>query len=477
MTALTPEQLAAIAFLAGVLSAVLLCWLFFRQRQRAILAVKDGEIALERDRARHVPELEARVRELAATETALRERLSAVEAQQGEERKHSAEKLLLVEQAQAKLTQAFEALSSDALRRNNQSFLELAKETLGAFQSGAKEDLSKRQIAIDQLVRPVHESLEKVDARIRELEKARVGAYESITAQLRMMADAQSQLRGETTNLVKALRSPVARGRWGEIQLRRVVEMAGMLEHCDFYEQETASTETGRVRPDLLVRLPGDKYVVVDAKAPLEAYLEALEAGDDDVRRERLKAHASQIRAHIDSLTRKAYWEQFQPAPEFVVLFLPGETFFSAALEQDPDLIEFGADRRVILATPTTLIALLRAVFYGWRQQKLAQNAREISELGQELFKRLSDMGGHMDRLGRSLNSAVDGYNRAVGSLESRVLVTARKFQDLEAAPTGAELPELTPIDHVTRQVQAPELFPPEALETGEEFPRKEAHG
>lgn len=309
-------------------------------------------------------------------------------------------------------------------------------------------------------MKPVRESLDKVDAKIRDLETARVGAYEALTQQVRTMMEAQGQLRQETTQLAAALRSPVVRGRWGEVQLRRVVELAGMLGHCDFAEQASVTTEEGRQRPDLLVHLPGGKCVVVDAKAPLSAYLEAMEARDEATRERQMAAHAERIRAHVEALSRKAYWEQFEQAPEFVVLFLPGESFFSAALERDPALIEYGTERRVILATPTTLISLLKAVFYGWRQQRVAENAEEISRLGRDLYKRLGDMGGHMERMGRSLNSAVEHFNRLAATTETRVLVTARKFRELEPGQADGELEPPAPVEVAARGLQAPELAP-----------------
>jgi DNA recombination protein RmuC len=309
-------------------------------------------------------------------------------------------------------------------------------------------------------VKPVREALESVDKQIRELEKERVGAYESLNTQVKSLLESQQQLRAETGNLVKALRAPNVRGRWGEVQLRRVVEMAGMVDHCDFKEQQTVTGEEGEMlRPDMVVSLPGDKTIVVDAKAPVSAYLDAIEATDDAVRAEQMNRHAQQVRTHVERLSRKAYWEQFQPTPEFVVLFLPGEMFFSAALERDPSLIEYGAEKRVILATPTTLIALLKAIFYGWRQQKLEKNAQEISRLGRDLYDRLCTMGGHIDKLGASLGRSVESYNQAVASLETRVMVTARKFRDLEAGGSSTqELAALEPVDHIPRELQAPDL-------------------
>ncbi len=391
----------------------------------------------------------------------LRAQSSELKAALAGERRAGEERRYAFKQAADELAEKFKALSRDALKDNSQSFLELANAKLEKAQETARGDLELRQRAIDQLVKPLKESLEKVDGKIGEIEKARAGAYAELREQVKALTTSQSQLQAETGNLVKALRTPHIRGRWGEIQLRRVVEMAGMLQYCDFTEQETVVSEDGRIRPDLIVRLPGNRTIVVDAKVPFDAFYESISTSDDEVRCARLKDHARLVRAHINALSKKSYWETVQPTPEFVLLFLPGETFYSAALENDPKLIEDGVGQGVIIATPTTLIALLKAVSYGWRQEQMATNAQEVSKMGKELYDRLRVFTSYFSKIGEGLDKALESYNRGVGSLEARVLVTARKFKE-RGAIAGEDIDSLEPLDKTARALALDEggLFP-----------------
>ncbi|MDD3576561.1 MAG: DNA recombination protein RmuC [Halothiobacillus sp.] len=413
-----------------------------------------AERANERQQSeQRIGELLRQVQTQAAEQAELQERLA-------QERRAAAEKLALIDQAQVQLQQAFQALSADALRANNESFLKLAEENLSRFQAGAAQDLSKRQEAIVQLTQPIRERLEQFDVKLNSLEQARTNAYGAMNQQITDLLQIHlPKLHRETADLVRALRQPQTRGRWGEVQLKRVVELAGMLEHCDFEEQVSQSDTAGRLRPDMIVHLPGGRQVVVDAKAPLNAYLQAMEAPSDEARAAALQDHARQVRTHISQLSKKEYFDQFSPTPEFVVLFVPGEVFFSAALMQDPTLIEFGAEKRVIPASPTTLIALLKAVSYGWRQEALAKNAQEMAELGRDLYERMGTLAQHWQKVGKHLDQAVGAFNQSVGSLEGRVLPTARKFRELGAVRSDKEdLPTMTPLTTETRPLTAQEL-------------------
>ena len=385
---------------------------------------------------------------------------SRLEAELARTRQAADERAATADEVRRQLTGEFARLSSEALRRNSDQFLQLADTRLGETRQAAEGDLARRQEEITRLLAPLVEQLGRYDEGVRRLEVERQRAYTALTEQMRHLTGSHERLERETRNLVTALRSPQTRGRWGELQLRRVVEMAGMLERCDFSEQVTSDGDTGRMRPDLVVHLPGGKNVAVDAKVPLQAFLDANEADDEGVRRAHLAAHGRQMKAHVDALAKKEYWKRVDPSPEFVVAFIPGDPLLTAALEHEPGLMEYAVANHVLLATPTSLIALLRAVAYGWQQESLTENARQVQVLGAQLYERISVLGEHMAAVGRNLTGAVTAYNRAVGSLEGRVLVTARRFVEMGVVGAGEREPTSpSPVDTVTRPLQAPELL------------------
>lgn len=431
-----------------------------------------GVARLSRQLQQHTVELSARAERAESLEAELRrqleqDRLEGVQlrvdlatAQQArassevrteEALKHVAEQKQLVDQSRQQLLESFQALSNDALTKNNQAFLNLARVSFETLQAKAEGELSQRQQAIDGLVKPLHDSLQRYDEQMRLLEQSRQSAYGGLDQHLKSLAESHQRLQQETGNLVKALRAPTVRGQWGEITLKRVAELAGMVDHCDFFEQESVTGEDRRFRPDMVVRLPGGRQIIVDAKTVLAAYLDAHEAPDDQRRLEALRRHAAQVRSRMDELSLKAYWTQFERAPEFVVLFLPGEQFLGAALDHDPRLIEEGFTRGVVLATPTTLIALLRAVGYGWRQEQMNAHAEEAGRLGKDLYERMAVLAEHVNDVGQALGKSVSAYNRAVGSLETRILPAARRFKELGVA-SEKEIPQLEPAEIVPRR-------------------------
>ena len=446
----------ALAIGAGV--AWLALWTHFSSRGHAERRARDVKIAeleargdeLRRQLAEKTAEVEGARREM----TAERSQRADSDARLDEVRKSLDEQRRVFDEARANLKETFDALSHQALRASNSEFLKLAEERL-----------SQRQKEIDASLTPLRSALERYEGGIRGLEQARDQAYGSLKTEVERLARLSERLQGETGNLVTALRSPQVRGRWGEITLHRVVELAGMTQHCDYVEQMTIETDNGRLRPDMVVKLPGGRTIVVDAKVPLAAYLEAIGAASDEERRGAMARHARQVRDHMSALAAKAYWEQFPTTPELVVMFIPGESFVGAAAQADPALIEDGMNRKVVVATPTTLVALLHAVAYGWRQEQVATSAESIRKLGGELYDRLRTLAGHFDSVGTALGRAVNAYNAFVGSMETRVLVSARRFRDLGAA-SGDEIAQLVPVEQAPRQPDAPEY--PRQLTTSE---------
>lgn len=408
------------ALLAGALLGGLIAWLVARSRQRRLEA--DNRL------------LETRVKDQDAIQA---ERDSAYEA------------------ATTRLATAFSELSNQSLKSNSETFLRLAEQNLGAQQERAKRELGDREQAVENLVKPIREALTQSQQQIANLEKARSEAYGGIKAQLESMQDNQKNLAQETQNLVNALRRPEVRGRWGEITLRRLVELAGMVDHCDFQEQVHTSSDETSIRPDMIVRMPDRRELVVDVKTPLDGYLEAAEAKDDVQRDLGLKRHARNVREHIRKLASKGYWKQFSRSPEFVILFIPGDQFLSAALNEEPDLIETALSQQIILATPTSFVALLKAVAYGWRQNQLTDNAEEIRRLAEDLYSRLGTFVGHLNKVGKQLSSSVENYNRAMGSLERKVLPGARKFVELGVHPKK-EIESVEPLEALPRSIVEP---------------------
>jgi DNA recombination protein RmuC len=441
-------------FAAG--AAAVLIWFLVRQgSQRARASVVESRLAdTQSALAQATLQAESAAAAAGAAETARAVLAAELAVVRGVE----ADREVRAEQERERLAGAFAELSAEALQRNNEQFLALADTRLNQAQAAAQGDLSQRHQAIAQLLGPLSETLVRYEEELRQMELDRKGAYASLHEKVTQLQEGNSQLQKETRGLVTALRSPQTRGRWGEIQLRRVVEMAGMLEHCDFDEQVSAPGEHGRLRPDLVVRMPGGRQMVVDAKVPLDAYLKLIESDDEVERSVHQLAHARQLRTHVDQLAKKEYWKQFARSPEQVVAFIPGDQLLSAAYESDPGLQEYAWANGVLLTTPTMLIALLRSIAFGWRQEVLADNAREVQKLGAEMYDRLRTMSTHLQRLQRSLTASVTAYNDAVGSLESRVLVSARRFPTLGVIGDGDEIPDLVPVQAAARHLQAIEL-------------------
>ncbi len=425
------------------------------ERRSAELAVNNAALAVSADR---VPPLEQE-------NVKLREQLQQVNKESVElktkleaELKNHEAHVEDLRKMDDELERKFTVLASDALGKNSENFLKLVSERFGKHRETADEELEKRKKEIETLVKPIGESLSKFEHRVGEIEKAREGAYGAITEQVKSLAEGQTNLRSETGRLVQALRQPKTRGRWGEYQLRNVLEMAGMTEHVDFVAEKTIEGEDGRLRPDVIVRLPGGKSVIVDAKTSLEAYLSAVETADEDTREQLMADHARQVRDRVRTLASRDYWNALPETPDFVVMFIPGEAFFAAAIERDPGLFETAVRRRVLICTPTTFVALVKAIAYGWQQEKLAESALEIAERGRDLYDRIKVFGGHMGDLGRSLRQAVDRYNQGIGSLEGRLLPAARRFETLGVVSAGSSIPALEPVELEAREVQAEEL-------------------
>ena len=457
-----------LAALAGAVACYVTLVLPSSRRAAKEREARATEIARLAVAAERVPSLE----EDAAT---LRDRLqdidkskAALEAALEAERKSHEARVQELTRMGAELEKKFAGLASEVLGKNSESFLKLVSERFEKHSASAKDDLEKRRVAIETLVKPLGESLSKFEHKVDAIEKAREGAYRAISEQVKSLAEGQTGLRTETSRLVKALRRPEARGRWGEYQLQNVLEMAGMTAGVDFEMQVTITGEDGRLRPDVIIHLPGGKSIIVDAKTPLDAYLSAVEAEDEDARKQLIADHARQVRAHVGALASKDYWKALPGAPDFVVMFVPGEAILAAAIESDPGLFESAVNQRVLISTPTTLIALAKAIAYGWQQERLAENAQAVAANARELYGRIGKFGEHMGDVGRALRRAVERYNQGVGSLESRVLPAARKFESLNVLSAGSSIPPLEPVEHDVRELQAEELIAPQVEEAAE---------
>ena len=455
--------------ISGFIIGGIIVWLLLRVRSREDCANKISELHM--GYANQLTQLEAKAMSAEAVVGELRQQILQKDADMDqirdvldtekqakteamtkldEARKGFEEQKSLIETMKQEMTDTFNALSSAALKSSSEDFLRLASESLGKVVTDTKGRLGEHQAAMNGMIKPLYESLKRYEEQIKTMEEGRHKAYGSLEEQLRTLASTQESLQKETSNLVSALRKPQVRGRWGEMQLRRVAELSGMSVHCDFTEQQSVETDKGKIRPDMIVHLPMDREIVVDSKVSLEAYLDTVNASTDEEKRSKMEKHAQQVRAHMIKLASKEYWSQFKQSPEFVVLFIPGESFLGAAVEVDSSLIEDGIEKRVIIATPTTFIALLRAIAYGWRQEQVTKNAQEISDLGRQLYERISTLAQHFDNVGKSLEKAIGSYNKAVGSMESRVLPTVRKFRELGV--TGSEeIPVLDQVDQVPR--------------------------
>lgn len=440
------------------LSVAILAGVVFVWRQSSILqSLRLSEkLALDKlaEQSARYQDMETRLESYRQQCHELEQEKFKIQAELSYEKIRHQEKLEELKGFEQRLNDVFKLVSSEALQQSSDSFLKLAEGVFSKYEAKAQERLTGKQEAIGNLVKPIYTSLERFDERVRDIEKQRVGAYEGLTQQVSGLIDLQKSLQSETANLANALRSPTIRGKWGELQLKRVVEVAGMLAHCDFYEQAHMAGEQGAasLRPDMVVRLPGGRSIVVDAKAPLKAYFEAMDVSTDEARLELMRKHAQLIRKQITALSQKSYWSQLENSPEFVLLFLPGESYFSAALQADPHLIEAGAESKVIIATPTTLIALLRTAALSWRQEAMAENARHIAKLGRELYQRMGDLSSHLHDTGKHLKSTVNAYNKAVGTVESRLFVSARRFKELQADDPKKDIKPLQGIDTIARE-------------------------